>query len=294
MDIIYKRISPQKAREMPQFLLSYLLADPDFYRFHYYVAITDKSIVGMLCENAAITLPEILSIAVSSEYTNNGIASGLLGYALKEMLLRVPDSERDIENSISARLVAPHGKLEILRHLFEKYDFTPYNEGSYYHVPVTMLKQNTVLLGENAIKKVKELFAQGRIVKVGDVSRRQLNTFGSKLSKLGFASVININDLDDRLSFFGVSNGEIDSCILFEKTTEGIIHNRLLFHDGYGMVSPMTGYLLSAAAIGAYKNLDPDCELAFWIGMEATQKIIEKLLPHAEAATDVVEMELNF
>ncbi|MBO6215095.1 MAG: GNAT family N-acetyltransferase [Lachnospiraceae bacterium] len=290
MDIEYKTILPKDARDFPEFMLPHILNDKDFDKFFYHIAIINDNIVGMLVESGTVACPEILSLGVSPTLKKKGIASGLISYAIDEIKARISAEDLDVPNTINVRLTAPVGKLTALRHLFDKFGFKPYMEGSYYKVTISMLENNQIVGDPKVVKKTEKLISENSILPLSKVSGSMINAFNNKLAKESFPE-INTSILDERLTFFGTKDGAIDSCILFEKQKGNEIYNLLLYSEGDKVYSSKCGYLLTAAASAA-QYLPAKTNLLFWIGNEDTSKMMAKIFPKVTPAIDAVEMEL--
>lgn len=291
MEIKYATISPNQAREFQDFLLPHIREDEDFERFIFHIAIVDGRMAGMLAESATLAEPEIKSIAVSPVYQGKGVASGLIEYVIKEMRARVRDEDLDIENSVNVRLAGPTATLGGLRRLFEKAGFNVYHEGSFYTVPLFMLKGNPVLQDKTTIEKTKKMIAERLLLPLSDVSAEMTEAFSNKLMEEESFPGIDSSILDKNLTYFGVKNGKIESCILFTREKDTIF-NLLLYIDHNKAGFDMPVYLLTAASIAALSRYPSKISFMFWIGEKNTSIMMSKILPDARPVTDVVEMEL--
>ncbi len=290
MDIKYGVLTPNQARDFSNYYPSFLLKENDFDTFLFHVAVIDDSIAGMLVESGTIVEPEILSIGVKPSYENSGVATELLRYVLDEMKTRIPYQERIISNHANVRLTKTVGhedKDEILRHLFEKEDFTVYNTGEYYSIPVALLESNNFLQNPKAIKKINDLRKEHILLSLDEVTTGKANYFANQMFEEGFLDEFDPSTLDKNISFFAGDGTSIDSAILFKKPINGVIYNALLYSQNPQMV----GYLLTAATTAAIKNYSTDTEVVFWIGNEKTKKLITKIFPDASPDREVVDME---
>ena len=294
METKYKIISADQARLFSDLLLPYVLEDKDFDNFWFYIAIQNDRVVGMLAESGTKAMPEILSIGVSPKYKRHGIGKGLLSFAVQNMTERIPEAEAGIPNAISARLVAPVGHMEPLKHFFESEGFETESESQYYKVPVDMLDLNPVVQNEKSIEKVEKLKASKKLLSLDEVSPIMVKSFAKKMIEEGFLATLDIGLLDEKLSYFVCDGDDITGAILFKKEEEGVLQNLLLYSDPEKLPSAMTGYLLTVAATEALSRPSTDRDLMFWIGEDETQKLITKVFPHAKPETEVCVMERVF
>ena len=291
MDIKCITVLPDEARAFSEFMLPHILDDSDYDKYFYHIAIRNDSVVGMLVESGTEAYPEILSLGISRSLQKKGIASRLIAYAISEMRLRVQDEKIDIPNSITVRLATATGSLTVLRHLFEKFDFQTYAEGSYYRVPVDAIDGNPIIQDPKTITKTGKMISDGRILPLSMVSAALIHSFNARLAAEGSFPEIDTDILDEKLTHFGIKDGEIYSCILFEKQRGNEIYNLLLYQDGDMVLSSECGYLLTAAATAAL-SLPGRIGLMFWIGTENTAKMMAKIFPEADPVIEIVEMEL--
>ncbi len=292
METRFEILTPEQAMQFPNFIFPHVLNDRDSDRYFYYAAIADNRLVGMLVESGTIAEPEILSLGVSPEYTGQGIASGLLNLAINTINARIPKEYSFIPNSINVMLSAPAEELDALKRLYQKFGFETERESSYYRIPVSMLKDNPLLQNKTTMEKVVRLHKQRRIFPLKETSLRMVKSFGNLVIHNGILAEFDPDILDEEYTYFASDNTSITAAILFQKKTNGISKNLLLYTKEEDTSSMTLGYLLTAATTAVLKNCEPEDQLMFWIGLPATSKLIAKIFPDAEPASEVVNMIL--
>ncbi len=199
-----------------------------------------------------------------------------------------------IPNSISAWVAGEGDEYEALKRVFEKNSFLPEDEGKGFLATVDMLSDSENLISVKMAAKVNSLKAKGELVPLKNINSNMLNVFSNYLIQNELYDAIRREDLDENLTYFGVKDGEICSCILFAKEENNRIRNNFLYQNNKKTSRDMLLYLMSVSAFEAINRLKLSTELIFWIDEAVTEKLITKLLPGATVNYTAARYTLTF
>ncbi|MCR4657278.1 MAG: GNAT family N-acetyltransferase [Lachnospiraceae bacterium] len=293
MDIRIEIINYKQAKLVSEYMLPYLremISDDHTY----YAAIVNDEFAGLLVADTVVAAPQILSIGVSAKYKGQGIGTRLVEYAVGDILNDYDEEELALPGSISAFIAGRDDDYAALQKIFENLGFSKEDTGSYYAVNIGELNKSELLISGKMSQKVKSVIDSGRLVSLKDAPDRMLNNFGNHLAGSDIFPGIRTHELDKNLTWFGVKDGEIVSCILFLKENNGIFLNTFLYENGNKVSPESMIYLLSASAMTAYFDIPHDKKVMFWIGEEKTKKLLEKLIPDAEVRDEGIRYTLTF
>ena len=293
MSLEFEIISSDLAKDMKSFMLPYIL-DGDSDDYTYFAAVDGKRFVGLVVADTTVVAPRILSIGISAEYQNQGIGTDLLDFAVNNIISSYDEDEMSIPNSISAWVAGEGDEYEALKRVFEKNSFLPEDEGKGFLATVDILSDSEILISGKMAAKVNSLKDKGELVPLKNINSNMLNVFSNFLIQNELYDAIRREDLDENLTYFGVKDGEICSCILFAKEENNRIRNNFLYQNNKKTSRDMLLYLLAVSAFEAIKCLKPSTELIFWIDQAVTEKLITKLLPGAAVNYTAARYRLTF
>ena len=296
MNIRVQKIDTDLARAFSSFILPAVSADPDFEEFTFYAAITGDTLCGILVSDLKEFEPEILSIGVSKDYENNGIAKKLLSYALTDIFSLYDVEELDnVPNQVTARVVAQAGKLDKMDHILKNAGFQMVEKGQFCETSVKAVKGNRYLQNPTVLSKLNKDSNNLRFRSLKDIPHSLIYAFSNKLLAQDEFPGIEIDDLDEDLSVFGIQGREITMCILFLKENGGILQNNFLYkEDAKGMGNTVLLYMASYCANVAIKKFSEDVLLNFWITTDTTRKMIDQIFPDAVCTQEAAFYELPF
>lgn len=157
-----------------------------------------------------------------------------------------------------------------------------------------MLRDSKMLISDKMAIKVNHLRSIGELVPLKNVDTHMLNKFSNFLVQNELYDVIHREELDENLTYFGVRDGEIYSCILFNREEDDQFRNTFLFENDKKASPDTLIYLLAISAYEAFTSLKPDTGLIFWIDEAVTKKLITQLLPKATVIYTAARYTLNF
>jgi len=296
MNIRIQQINTDLARAFSGFILPSVSADPEFDAFTFYAAISENTLCGILVGNPREYDPEILSIGVSKDFENTGIAKRLLNYALTDIFSRYnPEEMEEVPNQVSARVVEQAGKLDKLDHILTNAGFEIVEKGQFCETSIKAVKDNKYLQNPKVLSRLNKDSDKLRFRSLKDVPHPLIYAFSNKLLEQEEFPGIAIDDLDEDLSVFGIRGREITMCILFLKENGGILQNNFLYQeDTEGMGNAELLYMASVSANAAIKKFSDDIKLNFWISTNSTRKLISYIFPDAVCTQESASYELPF
>ena len=293
MSLEFEIISPDLAKDMKSFMLPYIL-DGDFDDYTYFAAVDGMRFVGLVVADTTVVAPRILSIGISDGYQNKGIGTQLLEFAVNNILGSYDEEELSLPNSISAWVAGKGNEYEALKRVFEKNSFKPEDEGKGFLTTVEEVSDCDVLISGKMATKVKHLKQKGELVSLRKIKPQMLNVFSNYLVQNDLYETIKREELDEDLSYFGVRDGEIHSCILFAKEENNRLRNTFLYQNDKKTSPDKLLYLLSVCAFEALNRLKLSTELLFWIDKSVTEKLITQLVPQAVVIYTAARYTLTF
>ncbi len=295
MNIRMETISPKAAREAKGFILPNVISSPDFDSYSFFGALTDGRLAGLIVSDPRIFEPVILSIGISPEYQDAGLATELLEYALLEMLRLYPAEELSIPNVFTAEVLGVKGFNKAICRVFEKCGFKPVKKGVFYEIPVSMIRDNHLIQNPSIITRLSSREGREGFAALKNIPDGRISEFSDYLSREEVVSGIFPKELDEDISFFELKDDEIHGCILFAKKAEGVIQNLLLYQRGGDALDRQRLlYLLTAASCAALKKHSGDTRISFHITGDVTEKILNKIFPEATPMEEAIIYELPF
>ncbi len=298
MDFRIEKIDADLATSFTDFILPAIRNDPDFDKYSFYGAISNDVLCGILVMDIREFDPEILSIGVSDNYENYGIAKALLSYALSDIFRYFDITEmEDQPNQVSARVVANAGGLGKMDYLLTNAGFEPVSRGEFCQITIKNLKENKYLQNPKVISKINKPGSKTRFLSLKDTPGNMINVFSNMLVQNDLFPGIETGDLDEDLTVFGIKDDEICLCILFLKENNGVVQNNFLYQmktEGMGNIELL--HLLSKSATCAINKFDDDVALNFWIAddIDITRKMLDQFFPEAVCTQESVTYELPF
>ena len=137
------------------FILPGVAESEDFDSFAFYGALADGRLAALLVADPRLFEPEILSIAVSPEYQGMGLATGLLTFAVTEMMQDY-EEEGELENRFLSTVLGSPEPTAAVRRVLEKCGFEAANEGGFYEATVGMLQDNRIVQDSRVIARLRE------------------------------------------------------------------------------------------------------------------------------------------
>ena len=294
MNVRIQKIDTELARHFSGFILPTVAEDPDFDQFTFFAAISGDTLCGILVFDIKEFEPEILSIGVSTEYENRGIAKKLLAYALSDLFSCFDvDAMEELPNQVSARVVEHVGALGKMEHLLTGAGFEPVEKGQFYQVSMKDVRNNQYLQNPKVLSKLNKPGDHLRFLSLKDTPHSLVNAFSNRLIAQDSFPGIEMDELDEDLTVFGIRDNSIEMCILFLKENQGVLQNNFMYlADTAGMGNAALMYMASFAANAAVQKLSDDISLNFWISSDTTKKLIDYIFPEAVCAQEAAFYEL--
>ena len=283
-------MSSLQAREFKDFIMPAVLEDDRFDKYTFYAGIEDERLCGILVCDPVITAPEILSVGVSNEYTGRHIATELINYAIIDIISSYSEEELSFPNRIGAMVMVGDTDVSAICHILDNCGFVLANEDSYYEVTGDMLRDNKYIDSPMVTKKMKDM----EFVALKDINGRMLKVFLNELYNKVNMKNIDINELDGDVSYFGVVDGKIVSCILFAKESEGYIYNQYLYQSPEIGLSERLIYLIAKSAEAVREKYPEDITLSFLTLNETSEKLIKKIFDGARKTGALRNYEFAF
>ena len=294
MNIRFEAIGPGDAQINKEFIFPWVVNSKDFEDYFFYAAIADDKLAGILVADPRVYEPEILSIGISKEFEGQGIGTALLEYAIYDMLENY-DEEVDKENTFIAQVYGEPERIKAVKKVFENNGFNAYEEGMFYETAVSKLKDHPHIQTPSVLKRLCSEEGLEAFRSLKNTDKKLINAFGNYLVENEIFSGINIDELDEDITFFGIKDGEIAACILFAKESGGIVQNCFLFNREESTSSSKNLlYLFSASAKAIQEKFPEDTKLNFYIGNKNTKGLVEKLFPDAKPKEAAIRFELPF
>ncbi|MCR5654068.1 MAG: GNAT family N-acetyltransferase [Lachnospiraceae bacterium] len=289
-EVRFEIIPADLAASFKDFMLPPAAEHTEFDKLTFFAAIVDDMIVAILVCDAKRVAPEFLSICVSPDFEGQGIATGLLNFAITEVLSRYGD-EVNIPNNFSARVVGPVGSCDKICHILESIGFKQTENSEFYETRVSSLDSNHILQSDAA----KERAADPKYRALKDCTSGLINTFGNQIIEEGLSEGLNLNDLDKDISYFVVENEKVKSGILFYEESEGVIQNAFVYKVNEDILTNMeTVVAFSASASAVLEKYPCGKRLSFLAEDEGVARLIKKVFPNAKVTGIAKGYELKF
>ncbi len=291
-------ITSQQALSFRQFMLPSVAASLEYPDYAFYLAISDKTPLGLLVADPKKADPEILSIGVAPEYTRQGIGTALINYAVGDLLSLYDQEELEEPNRFLASFPVSGEAEGAVSKVLQKAGFELSESGSFYEVTALQLK-NCESLNLPAVKeKTKERLDKGNIVSLKEVPGKALKEFSYTLSEMeDQVPGIDPSALEEEVSYFAMDpEGEhISSCILFAKEEKGVLSNTFVYQSPRNDLSKSELiYLLAASSETILRKYGNQVTLSFLTVNEISEKLIRKLFPEAKEDGKYMVFELDF
>lgn len=294
MKVRFEIIGQAVARANPGFVLPWVLDDNDFNHYTCYGAIADDNLAGILVADPRVFEPQILSIGVSPEYENRGIASALLEYAIYDIAQDCPQGEGMTDNSIVANVFGEPEQIASISKVFEKCGFTAHENGYFYEATVEMLFANKYFLNKAVIEYLSSPEGRKAVRPLRKMDRNLVKAFGNNLQKDELIQGIDPDALDEDVSMFEVRDDKITACMLFAKESDGVIQNMFLYNSETAASGKNLSYLFTACANALINKYDVDTRLSFYTGNKGTKELVQKVLPEAVEKEIYIRFEIPF
>ena len=274
------------------FILPGVAESEDFDSFAFYGALADGRLAALLVADPRLFEPEILSIAVSPEYQGMGLATGLLTFAVTEMMQDY-EEEGELENRFLSTVLGSPEPTAAVRRVLEKCGFEAANEGGFYEATVGMLQDNRIVQDSRVIARLRE--KDGEIVALKEIDNRLARSFGNELAEQGEIPGVRLEELDEDISFFLIQKGTVRGAILFLKEEDGAVQNLFLHWDKDAKLKPrLLTYLLTASSSAALKKFPEETRISFFAGDPETLDLIRRAFPGAVPKETFTRYELPF
>ena len=292
MGIRFEVISGRDALLNPGFILPQVASSREFDTYVCYAAIANERLAGVLVCDPVRFEPEILSIAVSPEFQGRGIATALLEYAIYDIASEADDHDSEAGYRFVATVSGKAGSIGAIKRVFEKNGFDAENEGAFYELEIADLEGNTYIQNPKYEGSGNDIVFRS----LRETDRKLVRSFGEKLLSRSLVEEFSADELEEDLSVFGIKNGEIVSCLLFAKESEGVIQNYFLYNQGRkGAIGDKDLLRLFNLSAGNAMNKYPsDIRLSFWVGNTTISNMFGRIFPFAKAAEEAVDYELAF
>ena len=285
-------MSPRDAFKFKQFMTPWVFQSKDKDKYIYYAAIENNILMGMLVMDPKEDEPEILSIAVSPDYCNRGVATGLLRNAVYRHILKYGD-DLDLSNRFIACFPTVHENAHILKKLFSSAGFRLPEEGAFYTCKVSDIAEGKILHDQRAMKMLES--GKLKIKPLKDIEKARLNFFGNKLVESGVFPGVSSDFFDQDVSYFKLdSDGNICSCMMFLEEEDGVLNNALAYMDPLHNSHQDLLFVFTASAEAIEKKFPPDAVVNFLAINDTSVKLIEKLIPNAKNVESAMFFELPF
>jgi len=295
MSVHFSIIGPKDAMVNPGFIVPWVMESKDFSDYTFYAAIADERLAGILVADKKIFEPEILSIGISPEYQGKGLGTALLEYAEYDILSAYEDEEADTDNRIIAYAYGEPDTLAPIRRTFEKCGFSFFEKGYFAEATLQMLRDNETLLKTKVEKDRKSNENRGAFRTLKDMDQRLVKEFCSFLVKNEILPGINLKELEEDLSVFGLKDGAIISCILCGKEHDGVIQILCLYNKVTGLESGnILLHMLSYCGKKAVEKYPLETRINIWTGNESVKKIVGEIFPQAKPKQTKMQFELLF
>ncbi len=295
MNVRFSIIGLNDALANREFIMPWVIDRKDFSEYTFYAAIVDERLAGILVADKKIYEPEILSIGVSPEFQGKGIGSALLEYAEYDILSAYGDEEAETDNRVIAYAYGEADTIAPVRRIFEKSGFTSIEKGHFVEATLEMLMHNKTILNPKVVKDIKSSEYKGVFRSLKDMDQGLVKEFGNFLMKKEIVPGINIKELEEDISVFGLKEGKIVSCILFGKERDGIIQNLCLYNSTTGLESgSMLLHLLAYCGNKGVSIYPPETKINIWTGNKTVKKIVDEIFPEAPQKQIKMEFELLF
>ena len=294
MNITYKRIDSDTAREFADYILPVVAKAREFDDYMFYAMLDEGHIAGLLVADPIRIGPEILSIGLSPAYQKKGLAKELLSYTLEDMITMYDGSEGISPNYFGATIMADRKTAGTLSRIFEQCGFKPGFEGTFYETTVGSIDESELLHNQSVLKYLSEAEGMEHFRSLKDIPQKQLLVFGNYLVEKNISSGIIPEELEEDISIIGFNEDKIDTAILFFKENDGTIQNALLYRVNDGTLPTNLIRLLTKSAEIAYRKYPKDTRISFFAGDEIIRKMIIKFFPKAEPLQRMISYELPF
>ena len=285
-------MDPKSALELEQFLTPWVKDSKDRGRFVYYVALEEDVLMGMLVLDPKVQDPEILSIAVSADHCNEGVATNLLRTAVHEHVRNYREDD-DTPNQFIACFPADQDNAEILKKLFTSAGFRLPEEGAFYTCNVSDIAAAKLLHENSAIRTVSG--EKLSIKPLKEIDKMRLNSFGNRLADAGVFPMVKRDFFDEDVSFFKLDkDGSICSCMMFLEAEGDILNNALAYMESTGVARQDLLLVFTASAMAIEKKFPMDARVNFLAINDTSVKLIEKLIPNAQKMETSLFFELPF
>lgn len=296
MDFEIKTISSKQAQNFSEYIFPPVLNLPGFSDFGFYIALHDKQLLGMVVVDLQADTPEILSVAVSPSYCNQGIATDLVQGVI-EKVLELYDGEEDLSDKqfyVSFASELKYGA--VLSKIFTKLGFEKIDSGNFFDITKKQLLENELINNPSIRKKVEHKIQNSEIVSLKNIAKHDAKVFLYKLSEeKEIMEKFSLDVLDEDTSFFRMSGGKIVSCILFKKVQDNTLNNLLVYQTPKNdLERGELLYLLSAASSAIVEKYSDDIRISFLITNEAADNLLNRLFESTKESSKFLIYALDF
>lgn len=283
-------MNASQAKEFNDFILPQVLEDDNFDKYTFYAAIEDDRLCGLLVCDTVITGPEILSVGVSSEYTGRHIATELITYAIADITGSYSDEELSFPNRIGAMVMEGDTDISAICHILDNCGFFLAEENSYYQITGDMLRDNKYLDSPKVLKKMSDM----KLVPLKDLSKKMFRSLLNELYEKVNLKGIDMEALDGDISYFGIVDDKIISCILFAKESDGYLYNQYLYQNPDIGLSERLIYLIAKSAQAIRDKYPEDIIITFLTMNETSEKLVKNIFADAKKTGSLRNYEFAF
>ncbi len=269
----YAVMDAAQAAEFSGFVQPHVRGDKDWDKFCFFCAFDEENgLGGLLVLDPKLPRAEVLSVGVSPAVQGQGVAHGLLSFAVEQLM------EHNV-GEVGISHVAPVGQWDVLDSLFSGCGFEQESESQVFQISVADL------LEIPAVKKQAAKKEFPYVVSMEKLSGYILRNFSSQVVNAGLFFPIERREYRQDLSMFRLDGDEVVACFLIRELSPGKLENSWSYLSSKGNHSMALLDAFAAAAVAAADCCPGETLVSFACVTPAGENLLRHLLPGHDAVS---------